>query len=74
MAAKAKGDWERRFAGFLERVMATAVAGGDPKPLQLEYARLYAEAPAARRKELTPPPGPKKEETDGKPAARPAKG
>ena len=37
--------WDERFASFLERVMATAVAGGDPKPLQVEYDRLVREAP-----------------------------
>jgi hypothetical protein len=73
MAKRAPSDWEQRFASFLERVMATAVTGGDPKPLQEEYARLYAEAPPAKRKLLTPLAGPKKEGTDGS-ANRPAKG
>ena len=68
MKKQATADWEARFRSFLERVMATAVAGGDPKPFQEEYARLYAEAPAARRKTLAKPQGWK--EPDVKPPTR----
>lgn len=38
-------EWEGRFREFLERVMATAVANGDPKPLQEELKTLMAEKP-----------------------------
>jgi hypothetical protein len=44
--------WDEMFADFLDRVMATAVANGDPKPLQEEYARLLSMAPADKKKEL----------------------
>jgi len=42
--------WQERFADFLQRVMATAVANGDPRPLQEEHKRLMAEKPAEERK------------------------
>lgn len=63
-------SWDDRFADFLQRVMATAVVKGDPKPLQEEYARLLAEAPPEKRSELKA-----KEKRDvSKPAKRPTKG
>jgi len=40
-----KPSWEDRFKDFLERVMATAAADGDPKPLQDELVQLMAEKP-----------------------------
>lgn len=43
-------SWEVRYAEFLERVMANAVAGGDPKPLQEELELLLAEQPAEKKK------------------------
>ena len=46
-------DWEQRYAEFLERVMATAAANGDPRPLQLEYAKLMAEKPPENKNEPT---------------------
>lgn len=44
--------WDDKFANFLERVMAVAAAGEDPKPLQEEYNRLIREAPPGKREEL----------------------
>ena len=44
-------EWDVTFADFLSRVMATAVANGDPKPLQEEYVRLLTMAPADKKKE-----------------------
>lgn len=37
--------WEQRYADLLERIMATAAANGDPKPLQKEHIELMAEKP-----------------------------
>lgn len=37
--------WEQKYVEFLERVMAHAVAGSDPKPLQEELKQLMAEKP-----------------------------
>lgn len=42
-------SWEDRFAEFLERVMANAIAKGDPKPLQEELERLMAEKPIEKK-------------------------
>lgn len=42
--------WEQRYADLLERIMATAAANGDPRPLQEEFDRLMAERPASERK------------------------
>jgi len=38
-------SWDFRMKEFLERVMATAAANGDPKPLQEELKTLMAEKP-----------------------------
>ena len=43
-------SWDDRYAEFLERVMANAVAKGDPKPLQEELKRLMAEKPTEKKK------------------------
>lgn len=45
----ANSTWEQRYADLLERIMATAAANGDPKPLQEELAKLLAEKPAGKR-------------------------
>jgi hypothetical protein len=45
-------SWDDRFADLLERIMATAATGGDPKPLQEEYARMLKEVPASKKKTL----------------------
>lgn len=45
-------EWDRRFALFLERVMAHAAVGGDPKPLQAELEELMKVAPPGKREEL----------------------
>lgn len=42
--------WEQRYADLLERVMATAAANGDPRPLQEEIKKLMAEKPASEGK------------------------
>ena len=42
--------WDDRYAEFLERVMASAVAGRDPKPFQEELERLLAEKPVEKKK------------------------
>jgi hypothetical protein len=42
-------SWDDRYAEFLERVMANAVAGGDPKPLQEELKKLLAEKPPEKK-------------------------
>jgi hypothetical protein len=60
-------SWDERFAAFLERVMATAVSGGDPKPLQEEYARLLKEAPPGKKKALKLT----EKRPDGKPTKQP---
>jgi hypothetical protein len=56
-------DWDTRFASFLERVMATAAIGGDPKPLQRELEALLNEAPPGKKEEL--------EKNRGKPPTAP---
>jgi len=45
-------EWDKRFALFLERVMAHAAIGGDPKPLQAELEELMKVAPPEKREEL----------------------
>lgn len=45
-------EWDVRFALFLERVMAQAAIGGDPKPFQAEYAELMKLAPPGKQEEL----------------------
>lgn len=45
MTTTARKTWNERYAEFLERVMASAVAGADPKSLQDELKRLLAERP-----------------------------
>ena len=60
-----KGTWDDRFANFLERVMATAVSGGDPNPLKKELEKLLAEAPPGKRQEL--------ERQGGKPPTTPTR-
>lgn len=57
------GDWDDRFAAFLERVMATAAIGGDPEPLKKELDALLLEAPPGKREEL--------ENNRGKPPSKP---
>jgi hypothetical protein len=47
--SKQLSDWEKRCADLLERVMATAVVGGDPKPLQEELKKLMAEKPQQKK-------------------------
>jgi hypothetical protein len=42
-------EWDRRYAEFLERVMANAVVGGDAKLLSKELERLLAEKPKEER-------------------------
>jgi hypothetical protein len=59
-------SWDDRFASFLERVMATAAAGGDPKPLQEEYAKLLQEAPEESLQRLKL----ERKKTDGKPTRK----
>lgn len=46
---KEQANWDARFAEFLERVMAAAVAGQDPKPFQEEHKRLLAEKPLEKK-------------------------
>lgn len=43
-------SWDDRYADLLERAMATAVVGGDARPLQEELKRLLAEKPEPKRK------------------------
>jgi hypothetical protein len=66
----ANQTWDERLAAFFEKVMASAVVGADPKPLQEEYAKLLAEVPASKKKALglTPlKPSQKAAESHGKP-------
>lgn len=37
--------WEERFVELMERIQATAVAQGDPRPLREELNKLLAERP-----------------------------
>jgi len=45
-------EWNIVFAKFLERVMAHAAIGNDPKPLQAELDELIKIAPPGKREEL----------------------
>ncbi len=45
--------WEERYADLLECIMATAAAGGDPRPLQVEHTKLMAEKPPEKKKKKT---------------------
>lgn len=58
-------SWDDRFAGFLERVLATAASGGDPEPLHEEYEKLLQEAPEESIQRLK-----LERKTDGKPTRK----
>jgi len=49
MSSRRLHGWDAKFACFLERVMATALTGGDPKPLQDELVRIMRDAPADKK-------------------------
>lgn len=46
-------SWDERYVEFLERVMANAVVGGDPRPFQEELKKLLAEKPTEKKDDTT---------------------
>ena len=44
--------WEDKLSDLLHRILATAAANGDPRPLQEEYNLLLPEIPANKREEM----------------------